>query len=238
MTLRAESVLSDFQKKKVRNVVSEYCNSISEYVSSRDAAESNARIFQLINNSWIRIFDDLSMKPQQDINAYLIGLRPYIGKVKFYFKENIENVEVTGLSNPNLSKSSEIAKYGEIGLTKIIEKNGQKRTVKNVFVVDLENFKIVTITNERNISPFDLWLAGVKAYNKKNYKEAFKNYKKCADLQKNDNYVALAQYSVAVMQIKGRGCRKNFKQAINYLKKSSKQGHPDAYQLLLHFDVY
>ncbi len=220
--------LTDYQKQKVREVVSSYCNLISQFAQTEENADNRSmQIINLFSNENVPTYNDLTDQEVMFFDYLSTISSDYNHSLTFSFKENINNQKVYGLTEPSFTKTKELI-YAEIEMTKTILGEGLKKTIKNVFVVNLKDYKIWGITSTSNeTSPYELWLIGIQAYNKKQYSEALEIFEKCANNRHENNvYVILSQYYTGVMYLKKEGC-KHFKKkvrdkkGVEWLRKAS-----------------
>ncbi len=222
--------LTDYQKQKVRQTVTQFCNLITHLAKSQEnAEEENTELVKLCYTPNISICDDLNNRGENlTFDKYLFSISlNYNHSLIFSFKENINSTEVLGLMQPNLEKSTEFS-YGQIELTKTIKGSGINKTVKNIFTVDLSNYRILGISSgTAKENPYDLWLMGMTAYNKKELQKALQYFEKCAEIPGTNRYVLHCQYATGIMYINKEGCkelksRERDKRGLMWLRKSAK----------------
>ena len=219
--------ITEFQKQQVRKIADTYINLLARYANDPNN-NPNQPILDLFVNNNVYVYDDLTNENKMFINVYLDNI-----EVKKYYplnislSNNLNSTDVIAKSKPNFSKTDEKS-FAQIQIIKKISGKKINKTVSNYLLIDLNTYKIFGISGETEINPLDLWLKGTDYYNKEQYADALLWYEKSANMGYRDAY-----YSLAIMKLKGIGCKKNSKDGIRLLKIAKNKGDENAAELLL-----
>ncbi|MDR3268472.1 MAG: tetratricopeptide repeat protein [Tannerella sp.] len=210
--------LTSVQQAKVREVVSQYGKLLSEFASSDAYIGNNEKIERLCANINMSTFDDLKANEQILLGDYLNHIVIDFNHNLSISYEGIQTAKITGYQAPTLDKSeseSEAYAFVLIEATKKIKGQGIDKTVKNVFAVNLDDYKIWGISKDalfESDDPYSLLQSGIRYYNNKQYNEALDRFERSAakgnvEAQKycgyvhylQDNYAqAIAAYQKAI----------------------------------------
>ncbi len=229
--------LSSEQIRDFKTMAKKYCQLMKLYASSQENAELKIRIQGMFSGENVRISDDLS-----DLKgSTTIMLADYLGSITKDFKHQLQLEykiidEVSVSIIPQLKQKNEKT-YAVVELIKHIKNNNSFNrfkdiTVKRKLKINIDTKLIEGISGESVANPSDLFLKASQLYAKHKYKEAYKYYQQSADLG-----YAKAYYALGILDIKGKGCKKNFKRGIKNLCEASKKGNLSASSLLSYFDV-
>jgi hypothetical protein len=234
--------LTPEQQRKVRHTVNQYCTLLSDFAKSESYVGNMPIMLNLMSDDHTRIFDDLKTDTLVYITTYLTNIVSDFNHSLSISFENINNIEIIGFERPNFEKSNKKV-YAQMEIMKTIRGNGLNKTIKNAFVVNLEDYKIFGIKNSNgaffdDADPYLLWDRGLDFYNKKKYNEALVWFEKSA----NKGYVE-AQYYCGIMYIKGEGCKQfkrkeRDKRGICWMQKASQNGIHEARQDLDRLGVW
>lgn len=200
VSFKINDEISQYQKQQVRNVVNNYCLLMSNFANSDKHINNMQKIQSLFTHDNIKILDDLQTDKKILLSDYLTKIVNYNHGFNLNFVEDINNV-IYGYHEPNFNKSS-VPTYGQMILYKQISGHGISKTVQNVFIIRLSDFKIFKISDTSLIEPSDLWFKGMQYYSNKQHEEALEWFEKSANM----NYVP-AQYSCGVMYLLNEGCK-------------------------------
>ncbi|OUS36860.1 hypothetical protein A9R00_11340 [Oleispira antarctica] len=117
-------------------------------------------------------------------------------------------------------KAFEDLRMEMLALKNALEESNSDKEKEKLALAYLQKSKDMSLYELYN-KGIDYWF-GVKGVDK-NYKIAFKWFKKAADLGDSD-----AQFNLGVIYTSGKGVQQDYKEALYWYKKSADQGHVDA----------
>lgn len=211
--------LTDTEKRKVRDVVSQYCKLLSDYAESKNNAGNRDKIYDLfpsnvgdvekcVVDDLIKTDDSNKISDMTSISNYMSQLSSpdkFNYRVKINYPDNVYNMDVSMFAFGNHKEKSGRINYGRIRLTKRM-KGDVEKTTNNVFHVNLSNLKIERILveseNANDDNAVNILDKGGRAYAAKRYEKALEYFEKSA--RKNDFE---AMYQTGYMYYAKLGCK-------------------------------
>ncbi len=147
------------QKRRVRQVVKEYCDNLTAYCKDVYNVQAQDKILHLVSNRFNKVYDDLnSTYKELEFYQYLKKIqKDYQNGIKISFSPDVNNVDVKGFKERTLAR---------IKLNKTIKAENFNKTVANYFYVNVQNFKILNILDDvagtENLTPLQLWQKGIE----------------------------------------------------------------------------
>jgi superkiller protein 3 len=177
--------LTPAQQAKVRAVVSQYCELLSKFASSDTYIDSIYKITSLCSTWNMTTFDDLKENKQILLSDYLHRITNDFNHELSISYEGIQTAEIKKIQRPSMDKSkSEEDAFALIEVVKKIKGHGLNKTVKNVFAVNLKDYKIWGITKDALFEDDDassMLSKGLVYFSENQYDEALFWFEKSAD---------------------------------------------------------
>lgn len=238
--------LTDEQRTKILNTINQYCNSLSEFAKDGNNIMANQQVINSFTDKYNLVFNDLNPSYNE------LTVHRYLNKIAIDYNNKLtinyqtpKTDDVWGLYNADDMSNPDKLSLARVDLTKQIKGQGINKSVKNIFIVDLQTFKIVNIVDDfsnltskfEDLTPLQMWQKGLEHYNKKQYEQALTWFEKSAK-----GYTR-GQYNTGVMYLLKQGCKgmkrkERDKRGIMWLKKAAKSGYAKAREDLDRLGIY
>lgn len=168
--------------------------------------------------SGIDVVDNLTTKRTDTVpsNVFAQRLQRAINELKELRLESYKTLEFQYSMQPKITDEGEV----KLCQTKVeaLYSDGGSAASKRLEYLNIVDDKIVSISlNKMNKDPVGLTFEAARLYTLERYKEAYDIYREILDIEP-ENINAL--YRLGIMVSKGKGTKKNFKEAYKLFKKA------------------